>query len=54
MRLTGFLRLLARRGFHRGLVDHKEAVTQSSESRKPAFGGPNQPIGFVAKLARVN
>jgi hypothetical protein len=52
--LTGFLRLLARRDFHRGLVDHKEAVTQSSERIKPAFGGPNQPIGFVAKLARVN
>ena len=51
-RLTGFLRLLARHGSRRGLVDHKGAVTQSSGRRKPAFGGPNQPIGVVAKLAR--
>jgi hypothetical protein len=50
--LTDFLRLLARHGSRRGLVDHKGAVTLSSERRKPAFGGPNQFIGVVEKLAR--
>ncbi|MGB5215968.1 MAG: hypothetical protein WBN88_20280, partial [Anderseniella sp.] len=51
-RLTGFLRLLARHGFRRGLVDHKGGVTLSSGRRKPAFGGPDQSLGIVAKLAR--
>ena len=51
-RLTDFLRLLARHVSRRGLVDHKGAVTQSSGHSKLAVGGPNQPIGVVAKLAR--
>ncbi len=50
--LTGFSGLLARRAFRRGLVDHKESTTKSSGREKPAFGGPNQSIGGVAKLAR--
>ena len=50
--LTGFSRLLARQGSRRGLGDHKWALTTSSGREKPAFGGPNQPTGVVAKLAR--
>ncbi|MBL4851245.1 MAG: hypothetical protein JKY90_03050 [Gammaproteobacteria bacterium] len=50
--MTGFSRFLARHGFRRGLVDHKKAITQPREREKPAFGGPSQPIGCVAKLAR--
>jgi hypothetical protein len=51
-RLTDFLRSLTRHGSRGGLIDHKRAVTQSSECNKPAFGGPDQPIGVVEKLAR--
>jgi len=50
--LTGYLRLVARHGSRRGLVDHKWTVTQSSGRKNPAFGGPNQPPGCVAALAR--
>ncbi len=51
-RLTGFSRLLARRGSRRGLADHKRTATQSSGREKPAFGGPNPPIRGVASLAQ--
>jgi len=50
--LTGFSGLLARRGPRRGLDDRKGAVTTSSGREKPASGGPNQPIGVGAELAR--
>jgi len=50
--LTGFSGLPARHGLRRGPVDHKRAVTPSGGREKPAFGGPNQLIGGVAKLAR--
>jgi len=50
--MTGFLRLLVRHGSRRGLVDHKGDVTLSSGRKNPAFGGPNQSIGVVEKLAR--
>jgi len=50
--LTWFSRLLARHGSGRGLVDHKWTVTQSSGRENQAFGGPHQPNGCVATLAR--
>ena len=50
--LTGFSRLLARRGFCLGLNDHKESPTMSSRREKPAFGASNQSICIVTNLAR--
>ncbi|MEM8689858.1 MAG: hypothetical protein AAGF81_21220, partial [Pseudomonadota bacterium] len=51
-RLTGFSRLLTRRGSRLGLADHKRPATTLSGRENPAFGGPNQPISGVAKLVR--
>ena len=42
----------SRHGSRLGQVDHKGGIKQSSGRRKPAFGGSNQSIGVVAKLAR--
>ncbi|MEM8689201.1 MAG: hypothetical protein AAGF81_17870, partial [Pseudomonadota bacterium] len=50
--LTGFSRLLTRRGSRLGLADHKRPATTLSGRENPAFGGPNQPISGVAKLVR--
>jgi len=61
-RLTGFSRPPARQASRFGLVGHKRSLTQSGGREKPACrvektrlwrdGGPNQPIGGVAELAR--
>jgi len=50
--LTGFSQPPARHAFRRGLVDHKGGITTSGGREKPAFGGPNPPIGVVSALAR--
>ncbi len=51
-RLTGCSRLLTRRGSRGGLADRKRAATKLSGREKPASGGPDLPISFVAKLVR--
>ncbi len=50
--LTGFQCLLARHAFRLGLADHKESIPKSRKRGKPAFGGPNQLVSAIPKLAR--